>query len=103
MDNLNTIYKYCLDKYLNSDILYVKELSQKVRLIMAENNCASPLLQWGVSQVGPAAQYRDKAHEKCDGLLVRTDPEGRVIFIIRIPRFSFIDLIHSVHRSNGAV
>ncbi len=28
MDNLN-IYKYCLDKYLNCDILYVKELTER--------------------------------------------------------------------------
>ena len=75
MDNLNTIYKYCLDKYLNCDILYVKELTER-RLIMKKQLRFPQGFWWGAASSGPQTEGQfDKAHENVMDYWFRTDPE----------------------------
>ncbi len=75
MDNLNTIYKYCLDKYLNCDI-YVKELTEERRVSM--KTIAFPSGFWWGCSSGPQTEglVPIKAHENVMVMFgFRTDPE----------------------------
>ncbi len=73
MDNLNTIYKYCLDKYLNCDIL-IQKYSRKGK-VNYEETIAFPSRVRGAASSGLQAEGYLIRHMKWWITGLWTDPE----------------------------